>query len=424
MQAREALERRIEEANEAITKLKAESALAKRRDTERLAAKKAPVAQKVQTRELPDMEEVRPKGFTEPTPAEAKPEKEEEEEELLSEIISAGADNGDKEKTMSKQKLIAVDAKDTLDNPWSATIVKFLAAHEDAKVVTLPVEVVGGGKVACYFQVAKSDIRRASRVKVVGSYNGWQYLPFEYLLDLRPDAPEGFTWRHVSLQIPDLAYDLSFVFTDGEKNYDNNGRQDYVLKVKGGPSHEKFIEMLGEEETFNRKKAAADLVARERKQKLREEETNLKVQAEVAEAVEAQYSKARAALKSAQREKKGVWSTNPSPIKAGRPVKLFYVCSRDHLEWANRIDVTAAVDGWTRGRNIGRPMRNTGNGTWETEINIPEDALAFDFVFSEGEKYDNNGGLDYHAPVDPHLSKEDRIQRMVEKKLLELPSEL
>jgi hypothetical protein len=79
------------------------------------------------------MEEARPKGFTDPTPAEAKPEKEEKEEkeeELLSEILSAGADNGDKEKTMSKQKLLAVDAKDALDKPWSATIVKFLAAHE------------------------------------------------------------------------------------------------------------------------------------------------------------------------------------------------------------------------------------------------------------------------------------------------------
>jgi hypothetical protein len=35
---------------------------------------------------------------------------------------------------------------------------------------------------------------------------------------------QGFTWLHLAVPVPAMAYEMNFVFTDGE-SYDNNGKK-------------------------------------------------------------------------------------------------------------------------------------------------------------------------------------------------------
>jgi len=45
--------------------------------------------------------------------------------------------------------------------------------------------------------------------------------------------PQGFTWLHLAVPVPAMAYEMNFVFTDGD-SYDNNGKK---VRREGGESN-------------------------------------------------------------------------------------------------------------------------------------------------------------------------------------------
>jgi hypothetical protein len=141
-----------------------------------------------------------------------------------------------------------------------------------------------------YFNRGRSKLANgAEELRVVGGFNGWQHELFDFMLKPNPNAPEvcelqrgrewtwrsshgrwkrpclrtnstcvppqGFTWLHLAVPVPPMAYEMNFVFTDGKK-YDNNGKKDYVLALADGCTPEEFQAFLAGEEA--RKRAAAE----------------------------------------------------------------------------------------------------------------------------------------------------------------------
>ena len=45
-------------------------------------------------------------------------------------------------------------------------------------------------------------------------------------------------------------------------------------------------------------------------------------------------------------------------------------------------------------------MRKTADETWEVAIGLQPEVRQLDFVFTDGTKWDNNSGLDWHVALD------------------------
>jgi hypothetical protein len=62
------------------------------------------------------------------------------------------------------------------------------------------------------------------------------------------------------------------------------------------------------------------------------------------------------------------------------------------------VHLVGAVDGWSRARALGGPMRvcdtsSFHGSVWEVDLVVPEGALVINFVVNDGHHaFDNNGG--------------------------------
>jgi len=53
----------------------------------------------------------------------------------------------------------------------------------------------------------------------------------------------------------------------------------------------------------------------------------------------------------------GVWYTSPPKAAAGQPLTIYYQTAPTRLAQAKEVHLVGAVDGWSRGRNLGGPMK-------------------------------------------------------------------
>ena len=49
-------------------------------------------------------------------------------------------------------------------------------------------------------------------------------------------------------QVPKEAFEMNYIFGDGEGTVDNNGQQDYLTQVRGGMSREQWLDLAPERE--------------------------------------------------------------------------------------------------------------------------------------------------------------------------------
>ena len=49
-------------------------------------------------------------------------------------------------------------------------------------------------------------------------------------------------------QVPKEAFEMNYIFGDGEGMVDNNGQQDYLTEVKGGLSRKQWLDLAPERE--------------------------------------------------------------------------------------------------------------------------------------------------------------------------------
>ena len=216
--------------------------------------------------------------------------------------------------------------------------------------------------------------------------------------DASASEEEDGKWFMAEISVPTSAWQLDFVTTteeaDGCGAYDNNGMQDYHLRVEHGMD-EAYWEALIQEKT------AEATAARE-----------------VREAEEAAKQRARAVKRAAQREaameavrfsQSHVWYSEPAVPSAGNAVKIFYNPRNTCLNGNDAVYVRGGWNRWTHGASWG-PVKMERVTTEDddshylvAEITAPPEAWCADFVFSDGPEehasYDNNGGLDFHLPL-------------------------
>ena len=86
---------------------------------------------------------------------------------------------------------------------------------------------------------------------------------------------------------------------------------------------------------------------------------------------------------------------HPSP---GANVTLTYLPATGPLAGAKQISLHHGVNDWKE--TVDTPMRKTADETWEVAIGLQPEVRQLDFVFTDGTKWDNNSGLDWHVALD------------------------
>ena len=87
----------------------------------------------------------------------------------------------------------------------------------------------------------------------------------------------------------------------------------------------------------------------------------------------------------------------PDPPVAGRNVLITYAVANGPLAGSTNLTVHNGFDGWNQTTDV--PMIASGNGEWRTTLKLPTNIRQFDFAFTDGSRWDNNGGQDWHIPT-------------------------
>lgn len=85
--------------------------------------------------------------------------------------------------------------------------------------------------------------------------------------------------------------------------------------------------------------------------------------------------------------------TQPAQPRAGEAVTLLY---QGTLNSSRRLQLHWGINGWLGITDS--PMQRV-NGGWSVRITLPATARQLDFAFSDGQRWDNHGGRDWHLPV-------------------------
>ena len=93
----------------------------------------------------------------------------------------------------------------------------------------------------------------------------------------------------------------------------------------------------------------------------------------------------------------GAVSLNPDPPFPGQEVAVTYHVAGGPLAGATQISLHYGFDGWKQTTDT--PMSAAGDDKWNITLKLPVDARLLDFVFTDGRRWDNCGGKDWHIPT-------------------------
>ncbi|HVP12736.1 MAG TPA: DUF4932 domain-containing protein [Phycisphaerae bacterium] len=88
--------------------------------------------------------------------------------------------------------------------------------------------------------------------------------------------------------------------------------------------------------------------------------------------------------------------TPDAPV-AGKEVKFTYFAFFGPLAGSKQMTLHYGFDKWQQVVDL--PMKKPAEETWELTLQVPPDAKQIDFVFTDGDKWDNNSGRDWHAII-------------------------
>ena len=266
---------------------------------------------------------------------------------------------------------------------------------------TIPVR---GGKITVYYNAAATclaGVKQYGAITLNSGCNNWEEPEATVMKEVKGrfkvngkpiKAVKGSWWQKAEIEVPDSAFVMDMVFSDGGHQYDNNNRADFHAAVEGA------------EETLenNRWQRAAELyyqlvedrVIREEKAKIRNERR----------AVLRKKSKA-AAAEVTRKQREHVLSSIPEPW-AGQTVTVHYNPNNTNLASANEVYIVGGWNRWTHPETIG-PIKmeaaENGGQHVSAEFTVPTDAFKMDFVFASKPNgkgmFDNNNRLDYHVPI-------------------------
>ncbi|GIL75551.1 hypothetical protein Vretifemale_5321 [Volvox reticuliferus] len=257
---------------------------------------------------------------------------------------------------------------------------------------------------------AGGGLMHAGGVRVHLGYDGW-WNKITQTTDLAPLTQEqltahnlsssgGLQWYGAWIDVPYSAAVLNFVFSDREqRNWDNNGMRDYHTLVSGAHSGDELVEMLHaamKRDSADSDKEVEDRAALRAVRKVEAKGLTMRKRREVVH--EFLY-------------------TVPLSPRAGQAVDVYYRPDATMLRgrpeiWLratwNRLGAAAcnAAGGALR-PVVARlePCLPGGLGFFKARVQVPAEAGGMDLSFSDADStsggfVDDNGGLDYHIPVE------------------------
>ncbi|GIL88159.1 hypothetical protein Vretimale_14076 [Volvox reticuliferus] len=267
----------------------------------------------------------------------------------------------------------------------------------------LPTAPVAGGKVKVQYNrmsgpFGKFPIPEGQTITLLYGFNGWQNSGKAIMTRVPPPSASSATdaedWFETDVALPKEAVAMNFVLNYYE-HYDNNGSQDYKVKVGLPPGL--TIDAWADQ-------VAEDLRVREYERCLAEQ----RVMEEKTRRAEEKKKAAQDFVKAVERRKvRHVLFTNPEVVTAGSEVTVFYNPRDTPLNGRQQIYLMGGWNRWTHKRHFGPIAMHPpveGGEHWQATLSVPKDAYKMDFVFADvpgGDgTYDNRGGFDYHLPVE------------------------
>ncbi|KAM0858877.1 hypothetical protein ACQ4PT_047560 [Festuca glaucescens] len=286
-----------------------------------------------------------------------------------------------------------------------------------------------GNKLFIFPEVVKSDsvidlylnrdltaLANEPDVIIKGAFNGWRWRPFTEKLH---KSELGGVWWSCKLCIPKEAYRLDFVFFNGRSVYENNGKDDFFIEIKGTMDEDLFEDFLVKQKQRELEMVAAEEVERrtqtvEQCRKKEERAAAEAVRAQVKAEIEMKKNKLHNMLSLAKTSADNLWYIEASTDTRGAIVRLYYNRNSTPLVHSTQIWMHGGYNNWTDGLSIVERLVkcNEKDGDWwYADVIQPENALVLDWVFADGppgnaRNYDNNGRQDFHAIL-PNISTEE-----------------
>ncbi|EFN55259.1 hypothetical protein CHLNCDRAFT_134595 [Chlorella variabilis] len=297
---------------------------------------------------------------------------------------------------------------------------------------TVPEKPVAGAQCVVYFNRSQSEpLMHQGRLQMHPKYNTWEVAaPEGDRVDMphegRINRGEGVDYYSARVTIPDNAFEMNFVFSNGDGVFDNNSSQNYLVPVTGPMTRDMWIDTAPE-----RAEAAWKLQKEEEERKAAEaaaaalaakEEADQRKAEDVVGELKREYA---AWQKGAAKQELGRWRMLPAMAQPGSVVKLQYnrlggpLASFDvpqdqnltlkigHNNWKAPQDVKmvrSAAPGPAATAATSLAATITGvdlaEEWWEALYSIPDDAAALNFVVTYFEHYDNNEKRDFKVLVD------------------------
>jgi len=310
-------------------------------------------------------------------------------------------------------------------------------------VVTVPEQPTAGEECILLFNRMQSEaLRSRPRIQLIYGFNHWE-LKAEAgdRADLLPTSipkDAGSDFWSCKIKVPEDAYELNFVLTDGQSLYENNSGQDFTYQIAAGITWDEWLDQASE-------RAAKAEAAKQAAEKAAAEEAERQRQAALLQQDRDRGNKRAQDLKNGlENLQKGgvsslaradglpVFKVKPEQPVAGGKVTLYYNPKATNFHFLNIPEGEALLlkygfNGWQKPGSIkmkrspppkpaaaaakaadaaaeapaaAAPAPAPANEDWwEAEVSVPLDAAALNFVMNYYEHYDNNGQKDYKVKL-------------------------
>ena len=262
-----------------------------------------------------------------------------------------------------------------------------------------------GGKMTVYYNAAATclaGVKQYGAITLNSGCNNWEEPEATVMKEVKGrfkvngkpiKAMKGSWWQKAEIEVPESAFVMDMVFSDGGHQYDNNNRADFHAAVEGAEETLELKRWQRASELYYQ--LVEDRVIREEKAKIRNERR----------AVLRKKSK-EAAAEVTRRQREHVLYVDPPEPRAGQTVRVHYNPSNTNLATANEVYIIGGWNRWTHAETIG-PIKmepnEQGGQHVSCEFTVPTDAYKMDFVFASKPNgkgiFDNNNRLDYHVSI-------------------------
>eukprot|EP00210_Caulerpa_lentillifera_P000412 g400.t2 len=294
---------------------------------------------------------------------------------------------------------------------------------------SIPNVPVAGAPCAMYFNKSMSEsLRHSPQIQIIRAFNEWELDNQKINLQstILP-KDDGSDWWSCDFSIPEDSYEMNFVFTDGNGNFDNNFGQDFVTAVHWGTTRDEWLDGANEraakemERRLAKEKLAAEEAEQTRKQQMEQNDIN-SAKWKIGELKGKLHSLQDGASDKLKRESGEIVWRMQSPAIAGKKAVLYYYPKASGLSHmkippSDKITVKMGINGWQRTRDFNMDYVIGMKDVWCTKIRVPKQAVVLNFVFVYGDVFDNNNRMDYRALVHPpplYKSYEEWLDTLVD----------